>query len=384
MNTATQIKTSNPQDNELLIKELLYENKVLLEQLNYIQEKIENDYTCFDKEIKSNNIVIIPEQAKNALKENIKLRAQVIQQQIALQIERQNSITSRLGITLIKSVDSIRNILALPFKLYKIWKSIDRTTPPTALGGIGFQKVLDAYNVGQIDAVENLLNSIFISSVMRANAYTALARHLMCSDINQVAKLARMAWETDPRPYRLKWLAFRLHEAGDFINAEAILSMLPSDISLTNSEKKHLERIKQDSNDECNSKIDKIIGISEEEATKQKNIIQNLKHSVENEKIKNNTLNITIHKLHQDHKCELEALNNQIIEKNKIITNKNSEILQMQELLKCQELQLQNLKKSFDTINIHYATMLKNLLNKFEHNPDILSTIIQNILNKRV
>ena len=65
--------------------------------------------------------------------------------------------------------------------------------------------------------------------------------------MKQTADNARLAWETDPRPYRLKWLAFRLHDAGDAITAEALLDMLPADIPMSESEQRQAMQIHHES-----------------------------------------------------------------------------------------------------------------------------------------
>ncbi len=43
----------------------------------------------------------------------------------------------------------------------------------------------------------------------------------------QPADAARRAYAVEPRGFRLKWLAFRLYEAGELVEAEAMLALLP-------------------------------------------------------------------------------------------------------------------------------------------------------------
>ena len=414
MKTNTQQDLIDPQNKESYITELIRENKLLLEKLNFLQEEIENNKIYSDKstEYDENNIVVT-NHIYSELIENIKLRAQVNQQKQALKVEGQNRISSRLGEELIKSVSSLGKILKLPFKLIRIWIALERTTPPSALGGVNFDKIVNAYAIGKMEAVEKLLNSVFISSVMRANAYTTLARKIISSDVKQAAILARMAWETDPRPYRLKWLAFRLHDAGDAINAEAILNMLPLDINLTDSEKAHIKRIKKDTIYECDQKIKNIVNISQQVLENQKKLIHDLKQTIEKEVTKNVSLNNKIKKLNIDHELEINNINKKIIDekansenlreelnklnkqymielnnlKNKIneqqiITEKeHKELINAYEIQKSQLHQIEVLKKSFDDINIRTANILKILLNKFDQDPHMLSQIIQIVLN---
>lgn len=238
---------------EARIKELTEENELLFEQLHMVQEELEKYYHKL-KECEARNgssgvgtVVSVSPLAAQALAENRKLRVLVEQQKIALRVEGRNSLPSRLGDMLIKGVGSTGSLLALPGKLRKMWKAVELSTPPAALGGKSFQKVIDAHGAGGAEAVEKLLDSVFISPAMRANAYTALARHLALVDARKAAANARLAWETDPRPYRLKWLAFRMHDADDAITAEAMLDMLPADISMSESEQRQAMRIRQES-----------------------------------------------------------------------------------------------------------------------------------------
>lgn len=248
--------TEIPQDaaaRDARIKELTEENELLFEQLHVVQEELEKYYhklkECEQRKgaAGGETVVAVSPQAAEALAENQKLRALVAQQKLALRVETQNSLASRLGDMLIKGVSSTGALLALPGKLRKMWKAVELTTPPAALGGKSFQQVIDAHGAGGPDAVEKLLDSVFLSPAMRANAYTALARHLMLPDVRKAADYARRAWETDPRPYRLKWLAFRMHDADDAVTAEAMLDMLPADITMSESEQRQAMRIRQES-----------------------------------------------------------------------------------------------------------------------------------------
>ena len=250
-----EIDTNNKINNkDEYINKLLDDNNSLFKQLHIVQAELEKYYFKSKCNSQTNNInndlfMNFPQQAYEAIVENIKLNALVKQQQIILNTERQNSLTSILGKILINGVSSVKEFILLPNKLYKTWKSLSQTIPPKSLGGKQFKYVIEAFTLGGDAAVEKLLNSVFISSIMRANAYTELARHLQSSDIQKASYYAKTAWETDPQPYRLKWLIFRMHEAGDTINADAIIDILPQDISMSDSEKRHIQRIHNESKD---------------------------------------------------------------------------------------------------------------------------------------
>lgn len=253
---AVQETSQNADAREARIQELTEENELLFEQLHVVQEELEKYYHRL-KECEARNAssgvgtaVAVSPRTAEVLAENQKLRALVEQQKIALRVEAQNSLAARLGEMLIKGVSSTGTLLTLPIKLRKMWKATVQTTPPAALGGKSFRKVIEAHSSGGPEAVEKLLDSVFISPAMRANAYTALARDLMPTNVQQAAATARLAWETDPRPYRLKWLAFRMHDADNAVIAEAMLDMLPPDISMSESEQRQAMRIRQESKHE--------------------------------------------------------------------------------------------------------------------------------------
>jgi hypothetical protein len=118
-----------------------------------------------------------------------------------------------------------------------------RSLPPEALGR-DFYKFIAAHAQGGFAAVERLLAGVSISRVMQANAYTALARHLKYGDCAEAAEAARRAYELDPKAYRLKWLLFRLCEAGNVIEAKALLDILPPDTSFSESEARRANQLR--------------------------------------------------------------------------------------------------------------------------------------------
>ena len=123
-------------------------------------------------------------------------------------------------------------------KLREIWRS----APPETLGK-NFEKLIAAHDQGGFTAVEQLLASVSISGHMRANGYTALARYLMNVDCVNAANAARRAYILDPKTYRLKWLVFRLYEAGEAIQAKALFDILPADTSFSESEARRADQL---------------------------------------------------------------------------------------------------------------------------------------------
>lgn len=426
-----QKTTQGSEVKDARIKELTEENELLFEQLHLLQEELEKYYhklkDCEQRQgrvaVADDSFVVIPPQINEALAENLKLHALVKQQQAALQIESTNSLAARLGEMLINGVSSVRAFLTLPFRLCRLWKAINQTISPAVLGGKNFQKVLDAQATGGMEAVETLLDSVFLSSVMRANAYTALARHVMLTNASLAAKLARMAWETDPRPYRLKWLAFRLYEVGDFINAEALLDMLPANISMSNSEERkayhlrqesrrvrskqvkqvieaaatertvpqayistHLNKLKEEHNKELThlsnllTEYKKTAEMSQQEATQVRKTQETQKHQMEVLKNKYDALVVQ----NEEHKQEIIHLNRQLIEYKKVAELAQHDVTQALEAQETQKHQMEAQKRECDNLSFQTALMLKNMLTHFEPDSTVLSQVMRIIMGSSI
>ena len=388
------------------IKELTEENELLFEQLHVVQEELEKYYHKLKEceQRKGSNadaggtVVVIPPQAGEALAENLKLRALVVQQQAALQVESTNSLAARLGEMLIHGVSSAGAFIALPLKLRQMWKALDQTVPPAALGGKSFQKVLDAHAAGGSEAVEKLLDSAFLSPVMRANAYTALARQVMLTDARQAADLARLAWETDPRPYRLKWLAFRLHEADDVINAEALLDMLPDDISMSDSEERQAARLRQEAKRERARQAQKATEASRTEAMQLQATMAKLKQTAEESKRQREALAVQLHtqkeeikkqqtdatvqlnKQREAHKQELARLNSQLTELKKAADQARQEAVRARDAQAALQRQMNAQKMESDALAVQTAHMLQTLLTRFESDKPVLSQVMRVVM----
>ena len=380
--------TQNADAKEARIKELTEENALLFEQLHVVQEELEKYYYKLkDCERHKGSdagvdgpVVVISPKASEAIAENLKLQALVAQQQIALQVERTNNLAARLGEMLIKGVSSAGSFISLPVRLRRMWKALDQTEPPAALGGPSFQKVLDAYAADGSKGVEKLLDSVFLSPVMRANAYTALARQVMLTDAKQGAELARLAWKTDPRPYRLKWLAFRLHEADDTINAEALLDMLPADISMNAAEKRHADRIRQEAKQECARQTQKATDGFQTEFTQLQTTLATLQTAAAESKKQQKALTTRLNKQVEEHKQELKQRDNRIAELQKAADHAKQEVDRAHEAQAALQRQIETQKKESDALALKTALMLKNMLNQFESDTPMLSRVMRIIM----
>jgi len=76
-----------------------------------------------------------------------------------------------------------------------------------------------------------------------ANAGTHLARLVLPVDRDAGCRLARAAFQSDPRPFRRKWLAFTLFDAGFIREAHELLTSLPAEYELKPSERNKIDWI---------------------------------------------------------------------------------------------------------------------------------------------
>lgn len=81
------------------------------------------------------------------------------------------------------------------------------------------------------------------TSVDLATGLTRLARLALVDDTQQALRLGRDAVQADPRPFRRKWLAFMLFDAGHIDQAYDLLASLPTGSDLKPSERNKMEYI---------------------------------------------------------------------------------------------------------------------------------------------
>ncbi|MDN8011728.1 hypothetical protein QZN06_24445 [Burkholderia multivorans] len=261
---------------ESRLKEMKEENEILLLQLHQAQEELEHYYQqrqIAGQERSSGahgNITPaanwIDDGLLDALAENQRLRALVHAQRKVYRLESENALNIKLGNLLIQGVDSPKTLLSIPGALGKIWRSYRRQLPPATLGGKAFTKVIAAYGDGGFDAVEKLMADRSVSPTVRASGYTVLGRHLMNCDRISAAEAARRAYALEPKAFRLKWLAFRLHEAGMLVEAEAMLDILPSDTKFSDSEARQASQLRHEAKHARQREAKEVAGFSERRA----------------------------------------------------------------------------------------------------------------------
>ncbi|MBL8473417.1 MAG: hypothetical protein JNM98_16580, partial [Rhodocyclaceae bacterium] len=237
------------QQHEIRLKEQQEENELLLLQLHQVQEELERYFLkCQALEAEGGVTAVgqripVDDQLPEALAEVARLIALGETQKQLRNIESANALNARIGDIVIQSVTSPGKLIGLPVRLLKIWRESEAKEIPAALGGKTCDKVIAAYEQSAFEGVAKLL-APFAAPSIKANAYTALARHLMPYQPANAAQAARLAYEEDPRPYRLKWLAFRIHEAGNAVEADAMLSLLPEGTQFSDSEARQVSQVR--------------------------------------------------------------------------------------------------------------------------------------------
>jgi chaperonin cofactor prefoldin len=249
------------------------ENALLLDQLHVVQEELERSFLGrqADGSVSSSNggtviLRLADDEFVESIAGHIRLQALLDVRQEIHALESENTLQSRLGNLLIQSVHSASSLAMLPYRLQHIWRQWSRKEPPSKLGGKGYELVIAAYHDGGFQAVEILLAGSVDSPNLQANAFTALARSLMETDLAACVDAARRAYALDPRMFRLKWLAFRLHEVGEVVRAEAMLDSLPADMQFSGSEARQATRLRTEARQARVDEARKRMGYAERRA----------------------------------------------------------------------------------------------------------------------
>lgn len=224
------------------------ENRLLFDQLQVVQEELGRLYDSPQRiggGLAPTLIQVAPVDGRfvEAQAEQIRLEYVLKVQTQLYDTKAQYALASQLGGILIEGVKSTGSLLAVPGRLRQAWRQSRRTQAPALLGGKSFEKIIQAYQQGGDQRVESLLDQVPVANNVKASAWTAVARTYMETDPTLVATMARRAFALEPRGFRQKWLAFRLHESGDLLEAEALLTLLPEDVSFTDSEARQRDRL---------------------------------------------------------------------------------------------------------------------------------------------
>ncbi|MFW8565169.1 tetratricopeptide repeat protein, partial [Orrella sp. 11846] len=245
------------------IQRLQEENDLLLEQLHLVQEELEK-YYLENKRLQGlsteaitnkpsgqsstakSELRWVDERWPDVLAENESLKTQVEVMRYERDIVLENSLSAHLGKILIRTGDGEQGVTAALKQLLTFWKKSRQQSVPNVLGDKHYSKVVETYKNQGIKAVEKLLKDADVSFHHQASAYTAISRFERDEgQYDKALSVSERAYEIDPKPFRLKWLAFRCADAGQTARAVALLDLLPEDTPMSESETNKMYRYRQ-------------------------------------------------------------------------------------------------------------------------------------------
>lgn len=229
-----------------VVQELQKENDLLVQQLHVAQEMLERFYlnrnykTAIEKCDTKDHAQSCPKSKGTEIVFDKKL-AELEVLELIHKAEKENSMNVLVGNLVLNSLGSMRGIFLMPFLVLKLmcckWKSkkIDKS-------GFELRAVLEIYkNDGYECALDRLKQKC--NGVCLSDMCTDLARKLKAENKLDAARFALVAYFNDPKPFRLKWLAFRLNEFGLNAYASAIFTLQRDRMSFNPNEIKKTKEI---------------------------------------------------------------------------------------------------------------------------------------------
>ena len=139
----------------------------------------------------------------------------------------------------------------MPYEIYKFRNNIKQKVPKI-LGDKTFDLFVKNFCNKNLEEISKFLNELNTSSKIKSDAYTALSKYFRSKqDFNKHVQFADLAYKTDPKLYRRKFLMFAHAKNQDYKNFNLLLLTLDKDKDLTEFEKKYYIN-----NENVNEKID--------------------------------------------------------------------------------------------------------------------------------
>lgn len=157
-----------------------------------------------------------------------------------LKVINKDILLLRIIIFLLLQKDIISNCNILD--QVKIWlRSLRKNIPELNLE----DKILNKIKEVELKEDHSQYNHTDLGEKNKANYFTTLGKKIEKKDIFACCNLAILAWIIDPKPYRLKWLIFKLHKGKFDFTAKLLLPFMPADLALSESECKAIDEISQ-------------------------------------------------------------------------------------------------------------------------------------------
>lgn len=229
--------------------DLKRENQLLLEQVAIVQEELERVHSLFPKMTAAGELID---------NEYVQVCADGLRNNVFIAAFKKAAALERTSELKIKSASVFaQGISALQSRFLGL----------KAVRANNFGKITAAYSASGIDAVEAIFKKVAASPAIKAAALTVIARALQKEDVVATAELAYKAYELEPKPFRLKWLAFRQHEAGNLEQARANLDCLPPETTFSESESRQADQLREQSNEYWLDKARVLLGLPTSQAT---------------------------------------------------------------------------------------------------------------------
>lgn len=226
------IQSEEKKDNSGRIEFLQNENRLLREHLERLASKV---HAKFEQTLDASlSLPALLDRYRELLSANIRLESQV----------------NSYGDLLRRLFNSSEKAAGNNSSFMQIVKAL-KPGNLSPVGGKTCTKAVEAHARGGDSELEKLLDLTNGNARLRADVYTTIARQYQKKKPGESAKLAAKALECDPRLYRLKWYAFRLHGAGRVLEAEALLDLLGESVSYNEQEQQRIDQI----HDECSSLV---------------------------------------------------------------------------------------------------------------------------------
>jgi len=142
---------------------------------------------------------------------------------------------------MLRGLSSWKELARLPGTLWRTWRTY--LAERRASSNEMLKQIESIFATQGSKAAENLIREIAIDPVELASGLTRLARLIVPSDSAMALILAKEAVHADPRPFRRKWLAFMLFDAGFIDAAHELLTTLPAGTEFKSSERNKAEYI---------------------------------------------------------------------------------------------------------------------------------------------
>jgi len=164
----------------------------------------------------------------------------------AAAVAAQNTASYRLGRTLVQGLKSGKGLMRLPVDLWGLGRDVLARRRSRSGGRISegrLHDLIEQYKGGGLPAVRAKVDALRLGGSGLATVYTRLAKELQATEPTDSAEMARLAYAADPQPFRAKWLAFRLFEAGVISEPVQLLRGAATSAELSASELKRTDEI---------------------------------------------------------------------------------------------------------------------------------------------